>query len=132
MVFVIVPRFPFRGSGGYEYHIELTTEVNKCCSSLSQGQKPLISFTRALLTDPKVLILDEATSSMNTRTEIVIQKALDVLLKNRTSFVIAHRLFTIRNADCIMVLQDGWIAERSSHQELIKVPDDHYRGLCQA
>jgi len=108
------------------------TEVNERGSSLSQGQKQLISFARALLNDPKILILDEATSSIDTRTEMLIQKALDVLLKNRTSFVIAHRLSTIRNADCIMVVQDGKIAERGNHDELIKIPGGHYRGLCEA
>ena len=108
------------------------TEVNERGSSLSQGQKQLISFARALLNDPKILILDEATSSIDTHTEMLIQKALEVLLKGRTSFVIAHRLSTIRNADCIMVVQDGHIAERGSHEELITLPGGHYRGLCEA
>ena len=108
------------------------TEVNERGSSLSQGQKQLISFARALLNDPKILILDEATSSIDTHTEMLIQKALDVLLKGRTSFVIAHRLSTIRNADCIMVVQDGHIAERGNHEELIRIPGGHYRGLCEA
>ena len=108
------------------------TEVNERGSSLSQGQKQLISFARALLNDPKILILDEATSSIDTHTELLIQKALDVLLQGRTSFVIAHRLSTIRNADCIMVVQDGRIAERGNHDELIKIPGGHYRGLCEA
>ena len=108
------------------------TEVNERGSSLSQGQKQLISFARALLNNPKILILDEATSSIDTHTEMLIQKALDVLLKGRTSFVIAHRLSTIRNADCIMVVQDGHIAEHGNHDELIKIPGGHYRGLCEA
>ncbi|MBQ9342560.1 MAG: ABC transporter ATP-binding protein, partial [Clostridia bacterium] len=108
------------------------TEVNERGSSLSQGQKQLISFARALLNDPKILILDEATSSIDTHTEMLIQKALEVLLKGRTSFVIAHRLSTIRNADCIMVVQDGHIAERGNHDELIRLPGGHYRGLCEA
>ncbi len=108
------------------------TEVNERGSSLSAGQKQLISFARALLNDPKILILDEATSSIDTKTELLIQKALDALLKGRTSFVIAHRLSTIRNADCIMVVQDGHIAERGNHDELIKLPGGHYRGLCEA
>lgn len=108
------------------------TEVNERGSSLSQGQKQLISFARALLNDPKILILDEATSSIDTHTEMLIQKALDVLLKGRTSFVIAHRLSTIRNADCIMVVRDGHIAERGTHDELIQLPGGHYRGLCEA
>ena len=108
------------------------TEVNERGSSLSVGQKQLISFARALLNDPKILILDEATSSIDTHTEILIQKALDELLKGRTSFVIAHRLSTIRNADCIMVVQDGHIAERGTHDELIKKEGGHYRALCDA
>ena len=108
------------------------TEVNERGSSLSVGQRQLISFARALLNDPKILILDEATSSIDTHTEILIQKALDVLLKGRTSFVIAHRLSTIRNADCIMVIQDGHIAERGTHDELIRLEGGHYKGLCDA
>lgn len=108
------------------------TEVNERGSSLSVGQRQLISFARALLNDPKILILDEATSSIDTHTEILIQKALDVLLKGRTSFVIAHRLSTIRNADCIMVIQDGHIAEAGTHDELIKIPGGHYHALCDA
>lgn len=111
---------------GYE------TEVNERGSSLSVGQRQLISFARALLNDPKILILDEATSSIDTHTEILIQKALDVLLKGRTSFVIAHRLSTIRNADCIMVIQDGHIAEAGTHDELIKHEGGHYKSLCDA
>ena len=108
------------------------TEVSERGSSLSVGQRQLISFARALLNDPKILILDEATSSIDTHTEILIQKALDVLLRGRTSFVIAHRLSTIRNADCIMVIQDGHIAEAGTHDELIKKEGGHYRALCDA
>jgi ATP-binding cassette subfamily B multidrug efflux pump len=108
------------------------TEVNERGSSLSVGQRQLISFARALLNDPKILILDEATSSIDTHTELLIQKALDVLLQGRTSFVIAHRLSTIRNADCIMVIQDGHIAEAGTHEELIKIPGGHYHALCDA
>ena len=108
------------------------TEVNERGSRLSTGQKQLISFARALLNDPKILILDEATSSIDTKTEILIQKALDVLLRGRTSFVIAHRLSTIRNADCIMVVQDGKIAEAGTHAELMKIEGGHYRGLVEA
>ena len=108
------------------------TEVNERGSSLSAGQKQLISFARALLNDPKILILDEATSSIDTHTEMLIQKALEKLLCNRTSFVIAHRLSTIRNADTIMVVRDGTIAERGTHEELIRIPGGHYRGLCEA
>ncbi len=108
------------------------TEVNERGSSLSVGQRQLISFARALLNDPKILILDEATSSIDTHTEILIQKALDVLLKGRTSFVIAHRLSTIRNADCIMVIQDGRIAEAGTHDQLITHEGGHYKALCDA
>ena len=108
------------------------TEVNERGSTLSQGQRQLISFARALLNDPKILILDEATSSIDTHTEMLIQKALDVLLKGRTSFVIAHRLSTIRNADNIMVIRDGGIGESGSHEQLIKLPGGHYRALCEA
>lgn len=108
------------------------TEVNERGSSLSTGQRQLISFARALLNAPKILILDEATSSIDTHIELLIQDALEVLLRGRTSFVIAHRLSTIRNADCIMVMRDGKIAERGNHDELIKLPDGQYRELCEA
>ncbi len=86
---------------------------------MSVGQKQLISFARALLADPKILILDEATSSIDTQTEILIQKALERLLKGRTSFVIAHRLSTIRKVDRIMVVDNRHIVESGSHDELI-------------
>lgn len=108
------------------------TEVNERGSSLSTGQHQLISFARALLNDPKILILDEATSSIDTHIELLIQDALEVLLRGRTSFVIAHRLSTIRNADCIMVMRDGKIAERGNHDELIKIENGQYKELCDA
>ncbi len=111
---------------GYE------TFVNERGSSLSAGQKQLISFARALLNDPRILILDEATSSIDTHTEQLIQRGLEQLLKGRTSFIIAHRLSTIRKADCIMVVQDGHIAERGTHEELIRNKQGHYYGLCEA
>jgi ATP-binding cassette subfamily B protein len=107
------------------------TEVNERGSRLSVGQKQLISFARALLNDPRILILDEATSSIDTHTEVLIQQALELLLKGRTSFVIAHRLSTIRKADCIMVIQGGNIAEAGTHEELMKLKG-HYYDLCQA
>jgi ATP-binding cassette subfamily B protein len=88
-------------------------------SGLSQGQRQLLSIARAALADPRILILDEATSSVDTRTERLIQKAFDQLLEGRTSFVIAHRLSTIRNADMILVLKDGQIIERGVHDELL-------------
>jgi ATP-binding cassette subfamily B multidrug efflux pump len=102
------------------------TEVNERGSRLSQGQRQLISFARALLADPRILILDEATSSIDTQTEILVQKGLEQLLKGRTSFVIAHRLSTIRNADRIMVIDDGRIAECGSHDELMKLEGEYY------
>ena len=108
------------------------TVVNERGSMLSQGQRQLISFARALLSDPRILILDEATSSIDTHTEMLIQKAIGALLKGRTSFVIAHRLSTIRNADLIMVVSGGNITERGTHEELIKLEGGHYRGLCEA
>lgn len=108
------------------------TEVNERGASLSVGQKQLISFARALLNDPRILILDEATSSIDTHTELLIQKALEVLLKGRTSFVIAHRLSTIRRADCIMVISDHNVHERGTHEELMKLENGQYRALCEA
>lgn len=96
------------------------TEVRERGSRLSVGEKQLISFARTLLADPKILILDEATSSIDTNTEILIQKALDTLLEGRTSFVIAHRLSTIRKADRIMVVGDGNILESGDHDKLIE------------
>ena len=102
------------------------TEVNERGSRLSQGQRQLISFARALLADPRILILDEATSSIDTETEILVQKGLEQLLKGRTSFVIAHRLSTIRNANRIMVIDDGKIKECGSHDELMKQKGEYY------
>jgi ATP-binding cassette subfamily B protein len=95
-------------------------------SGLSQGQRQLLAIARAALSDPKILILDEATSSVDTRTERLIQKAFDELLKGRTAFVIAHRLSTIRNADMILVLKDGQIIERGKHDELLAKEGFYY------
>jgi ATP-binding cassette subfamily B protein len=95
-------------------------------SGLSQGQRQLLSIARAALADPPILILDEATSSVDTRTERLIQKAFDQLLEGRTSFVIAHRLSTIRNADMILVLKDGQIIERGRHDELLAKEGFYY------
>ena len=93
--------------------------LNEEASNVSQGQKQLLTIARAILADPKILILDEATSSVDTRTETRIQKAMDNLMKGRTSFVIAHRLSTIRDADLILVMRDGDIVEQGTHDELI-------------
>jgi ATP-binding cassette subfamily B protein len=108
------------------------TVVSERGSSLSTGQKQLVSLARALLNDPRILILDEATSSVDTHTEMLIQKALAVLLRGRTSFVIAHRLSTIRNADVILVMEDGRIVEQGNHEQLINLPGGRYRALCEA
>lgn len=94
-------------------------ELNEEASNVSQGQKQLLTIARAILADPKVLILDEATSSVDTRTEILIQKAMDRLMEGRTSFVIAHRLSTIRNADLILCINEGDIVEQGTHEELM-------------
>ena len=102
------------------------TEVNERGSRLSAGQRQLISFARALLADPKILILDEATSSIDTETEILLQKGLNELLKGRTSFIIAHRLSTIKNADCIMYIDKGGILERGTHDELLAQRGAYY------
>ena len=88
-------------------------------ANLSQGQRQLLSIARAAINDPPVMILDEATSNVDTRTEELIGKAMDTLMKGRTSFVIAHRLSTIKNADLILVLKDGKIIERGTHEELL-------------
>ncbi len=94
-------------------------ELNEEASNVSQGQKQLLTIARAILADPKILILDEATSSVDTRTEVRIQKAMDNLMRGRTSFIIAHRLSTIRDADCILVMRDGDIVEQGNHEELL-------------
>jgi ATP-binding cassette subfamily B multidrug efflux pump len=94
-------------------------ELNEEASNVSQGQKQLLTIARAILADPKILILDEATSSVDTRTEVRIQKAMDNLMKGRTSFIIAHRLSTIRDADLILVMKEGDIVEMGRHEELL-------------
>ena len=99
--------------GGYQM------ELNEDESNVSQGQKQLLTIARAILADNPILILDEATSSVDTRTEVRIQKALDNLMRGRTSFIIAHRLSTIRNADLILVMKDGDIIEQGTHEQLL-------------
>ncbi len=95
------------------------TVLNQEATNLSQGQKQLLTIARAFLADPAILILDEATSSVDTRTEILIQRAMTALMKGRTSFVIAHRLSTIRDADLILVMNHGRIIEKGTHEELL-------------
>jgi ATP-binding cassette subfamily B protein len=94
--------------------------INEEATNISQGQKQLLTIARAIVIDPSMLILDEATSSVDTRTEVLIQEAMDRLMKGRTSFIIAHRLSTIRNADRILVMNEGDIVEQGNHEELLK------------
>lgn len=101
--------------------------LNEDANNISQGQKQLLTIARAILTDPKILILDEATSSVDTRTEILIQKAMDNLMKGRTSFIIAHRLSTIRDADLILCMDHGDIVEQGRHEELLEKKGFYYR-----
>ncbi len=105
--------------------------LNEEASNISQGQKQLLTIARAIVTDPSMLILDEATSSVDTRTEVLIQKAMDSLMQNRTSFIIAHRLSTIRNADWILVMNEGDIVEQGVHEDLLE-SDGFYAELYQS
>ncbi len=113
--------FITRLPGGYD------TELTNNGANLSQGQRQLISIARAAVADPPVMILDEATSSIDTRTEAIVQRGMDALMKGRTVFVIAHRLSTVRNSDVIMVLDHGRIIERGSHEKLIAEKGQYYR-----
>ena len=96
-------------------------------ANLSQGQRQLLAIARAAVADPPVLILDEATSSIDTRTEKLVQEGMDALMNGRITFVIAHRLSTVRNSDCIMVLEQGRIIERGTHDQLIAEKDRYYQ-----
>ena len=98
------------------YNLVLNEEI----TNISQGQKQLMTIARAFLADPPILILDEATSSVDTRTEVLIQQAMETLMAGRTSFIIAHRLSTIRNADTILVMDEGDIVETGNHEELLE------------
>jgi len=95
------------------------TTLDNDATGISQGEKQLLTIARAFLADPRILILDEATSSVDTRTEVLVQKAMARLLENRTSFVIAHRLSTVRAADTILVMNHGRLVERGRHEELL-------------
>ena len=96
-------------------------------SNLSQGQRQLLAIARAAVADPPVLILDEATSSIDTRTEKLVQAGMDALMEGRTTFVIAHRLSTVKNSDCIMVMEQGRIIERGTHDDLIEAKGKYYQ-----
>ena len=93
--------------------------INEEANNISQGQKQLLTIARSVLSDPAMLILDEATSSIDTRTELLIQDAMDALMRGRTSFIIAHRLSTVKNADLILVMKGGDIVEQGRHEELL-------------
>ena len=103
------------------------TKIKGDGGTLSQGERQLLSIARAAVADAPAMILDEATSSIDTRTESLVQKGMDALMKGRTTFVIAHRLSTVQNSDCIMVLENGQIIERGNHDELIKKKGRYYQ-----
>jgi len=103
------------------------TEVQERGEGLSGGERQLVCFTRAMVADPRILVLDEATSSVDTATELKIQEALEHLVQKRTSFVVAHRLSTVRNADQVLVVKDGHIIERGTHTELLSAGGEYAR-----
>ena len=105
--------------------------MNEVASNLSEGQKQLLTIARAFLADPAILILDEATSSVDTRTEVLIQRAMGELMRGRTTFVIAHRLSTIRNADLILMVEHGRIVEKGTHEQLLRA-HGHYADLYES
>ena len=116
-----VDRFVHSFPEGYD------TMINDEASNLSAGEKQLVTIARAFLADPSILILDEATSSVDTRTEVLVQRAMKKLRSDRTSFVIAHRLSTIRDADVILVMENGAIVEQGDHDSLLAAEGAYYR-----